>query len=189
MTVQSAFAALGEKMANLEERFNNLIWAVVQAQPEQAEEHPLAERFEDVAQDLTGLVIEARGAIQLESLMAGDQVNMPAARRALIACQGRCNQVMQQFCSQLTSHQIIEMLNSVTDPAWESWVSGVQDALRWCGLALHEANQALFQCWQELTDHSGLVSVSVSATSGQQIQMSMEPPGDATKPAQATDIE
>jgi hypothetical protein len=76
----------------------------------------------------------------------------------------------------------MEALNSLVQEdgkEWWQWVNGVKDGLEWCRQPLYDVNQALFQCWQELTEGPGLVSVSVNASSmGQQISLARESPGE-----------
>src|SRR5207247_3491423 len=104
--------------------------------------------------------------------------DLSLVRRAMINCQSQVNRVSLRFFSELVSFEALEDLGSLQrerQKLWHHWVSGVKDALDRCRQPIDDVNQALFQCWQELSERSNLVSLSVQATSsGQQINIATE---------------
>jgi hypothetical protein len=182
MTLKAAFAGLDEKLQDFRRALDDLLWAVVQGQPEAKQGHALVDRYDTTTTDLLGLIEEAVAAVKEGRQSREDQIDPAGARRALIICQERFNRLSHSYYSELVSPEAMEALNSLVQEdgkEWWQWVNGVKDGLEWCRQPLYDVNQALFQCWQELTEGPGLVSVSVNASSmGQQISLARESPGE-----------
>src|SRR5215813_9759714 len=176
MTLTGSFQDLGDKLERLRVALEEFLqWAVTQAKPVD-EDHTLVSRYDDATSDLIGLIEEAGAAAQQGRQATMGEINLADARRALIACQGRMNRVSQRFFSELVSFESLKALESLAKERrkqWPQWVSGVKDALDRCRQPIDDVNQALFQCWQELSERASLVSVSVKST-GQQINLARE---------------
>src|SRR5215510_9147793 len=167
MTLTGSFQDLVDKLERLRVTLDDFLqWAVTQGKPVD-EDHVLVSRYDDATSDLIGLIEEARTAVQQGQQATMGEMDPADARRALIACQERVNRVSQRFFSELVSFESLKALDSLAKERrkqWPQWVSGVKDALDRCRQPLDDVNQALFQCWQELSERASLVSVSVSST-------------------------
>src|SRR5262249_1329476 len=128
--------------------------------------------------DLIGLVEEAKAAAQAGQKATMGQMDLASARHSLIACHERVNSASQRFYSELVSFEALQALSSLVNEqrmVWHQWVSGVKDALDRCRQPIDNVNQALFQCWQEISERAGLVSASVEAArTGQPINITSE---------------
>lgn len=178
MTLKSSFQVLANKIERLGATFEELLqWAVTEGKPEQ-EDHVLVTRYDDATNDLIGLIQEARAAASQGQKAVTGQANLSDARQALITCQERINQVAQRFYTDMISFEALKTLDKLANEQrkqWPQWVSGVKDALDQCLQPIAEVNQSLFDCWQELSDRDGLISIFVQATgTGQQINTAAE---------------
>lgn len=182
MTLKASFQDLLDKLEHLGTTLEGVLqWAVTEAKPLE-EDHVLVSRYDDAISDLIGLIEEAKAAAEEGQKAAVGEINLASTRRALIACQERVNQASQRFFSELVSFEALEALDSLRrerQKHWPEWVSGVKDALDRCRQPIQDVNhQALFQCWQELSERGSLVSVSVQTTStGQAINIPQEGKG------------
>jgi len=170
MTLEASFRELYHRLkalgAALEE---GLLWAIIEGKPAQ-EDHVLVGRYDDAATDLLGLVEEAKTAAQEAQEAVENQRDLSGARRALIKCQTHINDSSNRFFSELISFEALgdlENLAKEKQESWPQWVIGLRDALEHCRQPLEDVNQALFLCWQELTEEA--VSLSVP------LQCSMRP--------------
>jgi hypothetical protein len=162
MTLAASFTGLYCKLGHFEQSLENLLWAVVQGQPETGEGHVLLDRYEMMTSDLIGLVREAREAAEDGREGTQTRLDLARTRQALVACQGRLNQVSGRFYSELVSFEWIDALNNLArerGSQWAKWVQGVRDALNLCPQPLYDVGQALFSCWQDLTEQAHLLAV------------------------------
>jgi hypothetical protein len=176
MTMQAAFASVAEGLEVLYRAMEGLHWAAVEGRP-QPEDHALVNRLENTASDLMGWIREARQAVEAGHGSCGGAPDLANARQALMDCQARTSQVTWRFFRDVFSVETLHALDSLgrEDPArWGEWVRGVEDALGHCPQPLEELYQALFQCWQELTERAGWISVSVTTTTTGQIKLASE---------------
>jgi hypothetical protein len=106
------------------------------------------------------------------------------ARRALIRCQKKFHRFASHFASELGSCDRIEDLRTVGKERgqdWLNWVTVVTQALDQCRELLEEARNALFLCWQDLTERMSMASISVRTTNiGQQFSV-RESVGDTSE--------
>jgi hypothetical protein len=129
----------------------------------------LVEVFGDAADDLLGLLDEALVAL------AGQQTDDAHARRTLLLCQHHFNQIAQRFGSDLLSYERIVALKRFgrrRGGAWQGWAINVKAALDGCQQPLFDSNQALFACWQALTERAMPPPVHLHATIDQPAALS-----------------
>jgi hypothetical protein len=185
MTLKKSFANLEEKLECLRLTTEELLqWAVTEGKPlaltertRGEEDHALVGRYYEAAIGLTSLTEEAIAAAEEGQEAVAEQIDLARARRVLIACQDGVNQLTQTFFSKMVSFEAWDDLESLAreQSKWGQWVVGVKDALRHCCEPIVEVNQALFELWQELTEHAGAPSVSVQAIStGNQFKLMRE---------------
>jgi hypothetical protein len=178
MTLQKSFAELIGELEGLRRALDNLLWAVVEAQPEKEKGHSLIVHYDRVSEDLIGLMKEAAIEAGLGYKAAERQIDLPEARQALTHTHSLFLDVSGQFFSEIMSFEHLENLNSLVreDRAiWEYWVKGVTDGLENCLQPMELTNRALFNCWQALSEHDGRVTVSVkNINAGQQFNLGEE---------------
>jgi hypothetical protein len=185
MTLKKSFANLEEKLGGRRLTTEELLqWAVTEGKPlaltertRGEEDHALVGRYYEAAIGLTSLTEEAIAAAEEGQEAVAEQIDLARARRVLIACQDGVNQLTQTFFSKMVSFEAWDDLESLAreQSKWGQWVVGVKDALRHCCEPIVEVNQALFELWQELTEHAGAPSVSVQAIStGNQFKLMRE---------------
>ena len=187
MTLKKSFANLAEQLECLRVTTEELLqWAVTEGKPlavtqraHGEEDHALVGRYYEDAIGLTSLTEEAIAAAVEGQQAVAEQIDLARARRLLIACQDRVNELTQTFFSKMVSFEAWDDLESLCreQSKWEQWVWGVKDALRHCCDPIAKVNQALFELWQEITEHAGAPSLSVQAIStGNQLRLMRESP-------------
>jgi len=171
MTLAAAFTTLYEKLEQLEQAFENLLWAVVQGQPAGEEGHALVDHYEAASSDVVGWLHEAKVAVAVGCRASPGQLDLAYIRQALTTCQERYNQLSGCFHGDIGAFDWIDALNNLARErggGWLQWVQGVRDALNRCPQPLYEVSQALFACWLELTEWAGLPLVPVQTPSTEQ---------------------
>ena len=183
MTLKTSFAELNKSLDNLHQTLDNLLWAVIEGQPEATPGHALVDHYDGITNDLLGLVEEAQDAAKTEGQATGDQVELIAARQALISCQDLMNRLLHRFYSELWSPTAMDQLHSIEaedGSGWLDWVSGVRDALEQFEQPLYDLNRTFFQCWQELSEQGSLISVSIKAmNTGHQLNLAGDLAGES----------
>ena len=174
MTMRSAFQNVLEKTESLHQALDELLhWAVTEGKPAQ-EDHVLVSRYDDAVSEFVGLLREAKDFAERGCRAAVSPIDLPEARQAIIECQRRASEISQRFFRDLASREALDALNTLgleQRKRWLEWVRGVKDALDHCRQPIEDLNQALFQCWQELSECSGMISLSVRSTSTGQINL------------------
>lgn len=174
MTLKKSFENLAEKLECLRLTTEELQWAITEGKPvaltEQTlgeEDHALVGKYYEDAIGLTALTEEAIAAAVEGQQAVAEQIDLARARRMLIVCQDGVNQLTQTFFSKMVSFEAWADFESLSleQSKWEQWVLGVKDALRRCPEPIAGVGQALFELWQEITEHAGAPSVSVQAIS------------------------
>ena len=185
MTLKKSFENLAEKLECLRLTTEELLqWAVTEGKPvgvtkrtPAEEDHALVGRYYEATIGLTSLAEEAIAAAVEGQQAVAEQIDLARARRMLILCQDRVNELTQTFFSKMVSFEAWDDLESLSreQNKWEQWVLGVKDALKHCCEPIGEVNKSLFELWQEITEHGGAPSVSVRAIStGNQFKLTRE---------------
>lgn len=179
MALETAMTTLSQTLDQFERTLDDLLWAVVQGQPQDGPGHTLIDHYDAATSDLLGLVKDARAAVAAGHAATQDQPDLYSVRRALSACQDCFNRLVSRFYGELLAFEWLTGLDNLARERggeWAYWVQGVQDALSPCPPALHELGQALTPCWCDLTERAGLLAVSAHATNtGAQIYLGREP--------------
>jgi hypothetical protein len=131
----------------------------------------LADQLENTVLDTLGLAEDARTAARAAEKAVNSPMDMDRARRALSKCQENFHRVEQQFSIDLVSYEKLKNLASLgTDRGgeWKAWAGSMKDAIEQGRAPIEETSKALAACWQELVEHSGTTSISVTNT-GQKI--------------------
>lgn len=172
MSLEMAFHELSGQIRKLRDTFLGVRLTVVEDKPLR-DEVVLVDTFGNAVEDLVGWVEEALAAAAQGEQFAGNPMDAYRARRALTTCHERFNRLALQFSTELICYErILELkrFGRKRGGEWLRWTNTVKQALDQCRPPLHEVNQALFLCWQELAERSAMASVSVQNTTiGQQI--------------------
>lgn len=162
MTLDGAFHELDTRLGELEQAFDNLLWAVVQGQGP-GWSHAVLDHYDAATHDAVGLLHEARGAASA----ADGQPDLVRLRATLVTIQERINRISVCLYSELISYERKTTLYSLKRKGrpWTIWIEGVDDALGRCPQPLYDVGRALLQCWQELVDRANLLYVSAQFSS------------------------
>ncbi|MFN8453543.1 MAG: hypothetical protein U0401_02550 [Anaerolineae bacterium] len=135
--------------------------------------HKFAEDLGEEVVDLWSRIDQAIEAANEALAAVQHPPDLGRARQALTLCQEQVNVVSRKFSTKVRSdHQMTELtrLGSRLQGEWPGWVKSIKQSLNQCQPPLHDVNETLARCWQELAEHAGLTSISVQATNiGQQI--------------------
>lgn len=183
MALDTVFGNACTHLRALDESLRGLRTTVVEDKPVD-DDVVLVDLFGDAADDLLGLVAEGLAAAAEAQRAARPPADLPQVRRSLTTCQTRFNQIAYRFSSDLLPYERIAELmrcGRTRGGEWHAWAVGVKAALDWCREPLFEVNEALFGCWQELTEHAGAGALNVQTTMiGQQLTLSA---GERNEPA------
>jgi hypothetical protein len=89
---------------------------------------------------------------------------MDRARRALTTCQERFHRFAAEFSHDLASHERMADLASVAQERgrdWANWVKVVRQGLEQSQALVEDGRDALFLCWQELTERLSTAALPV----------------------------
>ena len=171
MPLEMAFHDLSARLQRLLDTFLGVRLTVVEDKPLR-DEVALVDRFGDAVEDLVGWTREALAQGREAEQAVGHPLDTYRASKTLTNCQERFNRLAGQF-SELISYERMADLHRFgrrRGGEWLRWTGTVRQALDDCRLPLQETNQALFMCWQELSERAGTTSVSIhNTTVGQQI--------------------
>ncbi len=178
MTMQAAFDNLSLRLRELDEALAHLEWAILNGQPDREDQSPVIGLYDKVVA-LRGHATEAAAAVA----QAPGRGSLAPARLALVDCQRRYGLALAAYYNDLATPDLFETLRAfiavtavpakmgdeTVAPAafetrdWSPWAWGVRDALDGCAAPIHELNNALWQCWQELADRADPPEVIVNA--------------------------
>jgi hypothetical protein len=167
MALEATFADLTVRLQALRESLSGLRMTAVEDKPLRGDV-VLVDVFGDAADDLLGWLEEAADAAEAGRQSVGGPVDLDHVRRALTTCQERFNRLVDRFTSDLVRYERIAELARLGHERggeWRAWATSVKAALEDCRQPIFDVNQALFRCWQDLTERVGMTSVSVRATS------------------------
>ena len=140
----------------------------------QASHSALVDRIGNVLLDVRGLAeeISAGSASGVECLE--HSFDLIGTRHALIHCQQAFQQLCRALAEDLVSYECVSELKSFgarRRGEWVLWSKSVKEGLDRLRFPVHDLSQALFQCWQDLTERVA-GSLSISATNiGQQVKV------------------
>src|SRR5262245_37173646 len=160
MPLEIAFHDLSARLQRLLDTFLGVRLTVVEDKPLR-DDVALIDRFGDAVEDLVGWTREALAQGREAEQAVGHPLDAYRARRALTNCQERFNRLALQFWSELVSYERLADLHRFgrrRGGEWLRWTGTVRRALDDCRPPLHETNQALFLCWQELAERLGTTS-------------------------------
>lgn len=168
MALEATFRGLSVCLHHLYDALNEL---QVTLGDKPTDESALADGFETAVLDMMGILHEGRRSALNARKAVGHPLDTDRARRALTVCQQRFHQIERQFASDLVSYEKLKELARLGNErrGWLPWSNTVKLGIEQCRQPLSETSAALADCWQELAERLGMLSISVQATSvGQQ---------------------
>jgi hypothetical protein len=170
--LEKSFGELSARLQRLRDRLRELRVTVVEDRPAR-QEAVVVDTLEYAIEDLLGWVEELLQHAAVCRNAVGHPIDFGQARTSLSTCQNLFSRMQQTFSGELNSYERLKDLTTFGQERrgeWKSWVASVRLGIDQCSQPLSEAGQALADCWQEIAEHSGGVSVSVRNTSiGQRI--------------------
>jgi hypothetical protein len=163
MTIETEF---GELLARLVELQTALEYLAVFIE-DKPQAHKLADDLGEAVTDLSSRIGQALEDARQAQAAVQHPADLTRARAALASCHEGFNFVSRHMLTELMSEkQLAELarLGRRRGGEWPGWATGVRQALDQCQTPLHDVNQALFRCWQEMAERSVATSVSVQAT-------------------------
>jgi cyanate lyase len=167
VALQKSFVALRGQLRELQEVLEALNTTVEEDRPRR-KDVVVASSLGDAVLAVRGLLEESCAAADEACEAVGQSLDLDRARRALITCQERFHRFAAEFSHDLASCERMADLASVARERgrdWASWVKVVKQGLAQCQALVEEGREALFLCWQDLSERLGTASVSVRNTS------------------------
>ena len=170
MTIERTFGDLSQRLQELQESLSGLGVTIDEDKPRD-DDVALASILSDAVLAAAGFLEEARQAAEEAQRAVADRCDTDLARRALIRCQKSFHSFGARFAAELCCCERLEDLKSVGQRGqeWARWAAVAVESLEQCREQVEEIRNALFACWQELTERMGATTVSVRTTNiGQQ---------------------
>ena len=130
----------------------------------------LVDDLENIVLDMTGMLHNMRKAGSLARRRVGHPLDLDGARQALTRCQESFYRMENEFSGSLMAYNKLKELSRLgaRGGEWPSWAIRTRQDIEQCRQPLQELSKALVACWQELVEHGGRTSISVTNT-GQRI--------------------
>jgi hypothetical protein len=172
VTIEHAFCELLGQLRELDEALEALGRTADEDKPMQ-DDVVIASILSDAVLAERGFLEEARQAAEEAYRAALDPGNAARTRGALICCQKEFHRFAGHFASELGSCDRIEDLRTLGKEraqGWLNWTTVVTQTLEQCRELVEKVQNALFLCWQELTESMSMPAVLVQTfTIGQHI--------------------
>lgn len=173
MAIENTFQDLIAKIHRAQDVFDALRLTVVEDTPAEGSV-VLIDQFGDAVEDVIGWLEEAGAAGSDARTAVAHPVDGHRGRLTLTVCQERFSRAVQAFNTDLIAYERMRALAQYGDGRkgeWRAWSRSVVEALGQCRAPLDDVSQALFMCWQELTERLGAGGLSVQTTTvGQNIR-------------------
>ena len=173
MTLEASFHVLGL-------RFEALRDAVCSLQITAGEDKPLSggvalvDNVSNTVEDLLASLEGGDDAARKGRQAVAYPTDLQTARHSLILCQEHFNNLSHRLGADLLSYERVAELTAFgreRKGEWLAWSNALKEALESCRQPAFDVNQALFLCWQEIAERTGVNGVSVNATNiGQMIE-------------------
>jgi len=176
MALETAFELLQQRVRDLQTTLDELD-VFITDKPERGGDVIVVGRLGDAVDDFRGWLEPMQQAITTGLQAASRPNSLEQARRSLMTCQERFNQLSDQATKtgllSFDSVGALMDLGARRGGEWAEWATIVRQAIEHCRHALHRMNDALYTGWRELTEqHMGKSLVSVETTSiGQQMSV------------------
>ena len=173
MTLEASFQVLTIK-------FQALCDAVSSLQLTAGEDKPLTggvalvDQVSNTVEDLVACFEESNGAARRALQAVAHPADFQTARHSLVLCQQHFNDLSYRLTSDLLSYELVAELatfGSERGGEWLGWSNALKEAIDSCRQPAFDVNQALFLCWQEITERAEANRILVNTTNiGQMIE-------------------
>jgi hypothetical protein len=173
MGVDTAFELLQQRLRDVHTTLDELD-VFITDKPERGGDVIVVGRLGDAVDDFRGWLEPMQQAITTGLQAASQPSSLEQARRSLMTCQERFNQLLDQATKtgllSFDSVGALMDLGARRGGEWAEWATIVRQAIEHCRYALHRMNDALYTGWRELTEQRiGQNLVTVQTTNiGQQ---------------------
>jgi hypothetical protein len=176
MALDTAFELLQQRLHDLQTVLDELE-VFITDKPERGGDVIVVGRLSDAVDDFRGWLEPMRHAISTGLQASSQPGSLEQARRSLMTCQERFNQLSEQATK--TGLLSFDSIGALVDLGgrrggeWAEWANIVRQAIEHCRHATHRMNDALYTGWRELTEQRlGRSLVSLQTTNiGQHISM------------------
>jgi multidrug resistance efflux pump len=172
MALEKTFREFTTQLRRVHDRLEELRVTVVEDKP-RANDAVIVDRFEYAVEDLFGAVDEISAAAGEAQRAVGYPLDIEQARQALTRCQEQFHKFEQGFNAHLVSYERIKDLTTFGTERrgeWPSWVASVKQGIEQCREPVEAAGRCLAECWAELAERVGTMSVAINSTNiGQKI--------------------
>lgn len=180
MTLEASFQALSMRFEILRDAVSSLRVTVVEDKPKKGDV-ALVDNLSNSLDDLLACLEASQSAARDAREAVDYPTDLQSARRSLILCQENFNEFSHRLFSDLLAYDRLVELNGFASERggeWRAWSDTVTEVVGRCWQPAYDVTQALFICWQEITERTGMNSVSLQTTNiGQQISI---PEGEKT---------
>lgn len=166
MALTAVFQTLCLHCRKLHEAFAGLRLTIVEDKPLTGE-IVLVDEFGNTVDDLLGQLEDVFASASEGQQAVGHPPDLARARHSLTVCQEHFIDLMQRFSRDLLAYNRIAALvelGSERRGEWQAWANSVKESIEECQPYLSDIHQALFCCWQEIAERSGMVSLSMQTT-------------------------
>jgi hypothetical protein len=174
MALEQAFRELRQHFRILRDGLEALTMTAEEDRPTR-NDVVVAGRLSDALLAARGLLEEANSAADEAYRALVHPLDTNSARQALINCQERFHRFAYNFAFELASYERLDDLRTVGTERgahWLNWAGVVQQGLEQGLTHVEDVRNAIFLCWQELTERivAGAVSIK-NTTIGQQFMV------------------
>lgn len=188
MAIEAAFQTLIGKLGAARDAFASLRLTAVEDRPPR-DAVLLVERLGNAVDDLQGWLEESAAAAGEAQQAVRHPLDGYRAREGLALAHERFIQLEYKFFFEGISYEEIDELSRFgrrRGREWLGWTGSVIQALDQCRAPLRDVDEALLNCWRELSERLGSSSVSVQTTNiGQQISAAALTAGEVPRDARS----
>jgi hypothetical protein len=173
MTLEASFQVLNLRFQALCDAVFSLHLTVGEDKPLSGE-GALVDYVSNAVEDLLASLQAGESAARQGRQAVAYPTDLQTARHSLVVCQQNFNDLSYRLASDLLSYERLAELTafgSERGGEWFPWSNALREALECCRQPAFDVTQALFLCWQEIAERTGVNGVSVNATNiGQMIE-------------------
>jgi hypothetical protein len=172
VALQKSFRSLRDALRELQDLFEALSTTIEEDRPLR-KDVVVASNLSDTVLAVRGVLEESCVAAEAACAAAGTPGELDETRRALITCQEHFHRFASEVARELASCERIADLSTIASERgrdWANWVKVVRQSLAQGQDLIDEGREALFLCWQDLSERLGTTALSVRTTNiGQQL--------------------
>jgi hypothetical protein len=164
MTLEASFHVLNLRFHALRDAVFSLHMTVGEDKPLSGE-GALVDYVSNAVEDLLACLEEGDSAARQGRQAVAYPTDLQTARHSLVLCQQQFNDLSYRLASDLLSYERLAALTafgSERGGEWLPWSNALKQALECCRQPAFDVTQALFLCWQEIAERSGVISINAT---------------------------